>query len=82
MPTYTISVVNETFSSSNQHEESSVDVAAAQAVKAALEIGVEEVTSGKSFFAAEVKVGTATETVGRFVVSMGVSRLQIATETA
>lgn len=77
MPTFTINVVNETFSSSNNHEGASVDAAKAQALKAALGIGGEEIMGGKQFFAAEVKIGTANETVGRFVVSIGTSPLQI-----
>lgn len=77
MPTFTIDVVNETFSSSNNHEGPSLDAAKVQALKAALEIGAEEIIGGKQFFAAEVKIGSADETVGRFVVSIGTSPLQI-----
>jgi hypothetical protein len=78
MPIFTIKVVNETFSSSNEHEARSVDTATTQALRAALQIGTGEVLEGKQFFAAEVKVETANEVVGRFVVSIGASPLQIA----
>lgn len=77
MATFTIRVVNEDFSSSNEHETDSPDDARVQALKAALEIGADEVLSGKHFFAAEVKVETANQTVGRFVVSVGASPLVI-----
>ena len=77
MPTFQISITNETFASSNSHDVHSLDDATAQALTAALRIGSEEVAGGKPFFAAEVKVGTANETVGRFVVSIGASPLAI-----
>lgn len=78
MPTFTISVIDETFASSNDHEGPSVDMASAHAIEAALQIGAAEVIGGKSFFAAEVKVETANETVRRFVVSVGAAPLVIA----
>lgn len=77
MPTFTISVVNETFASSNQHEMTTLDNATAQALQAALQIGAEEIVAGKPFFAAEVKVESANQVVGRFMVSVGSSRLMI-----
>ena len=77
MATFTISVINEDFSTSNDHETHSADDAKEQALKAALQIGTDEVLAGKQFFAAEVKVETADQTVGRFVVSVGASPLAI-----
>lgn len=77
MPTFKISVVNETFTASDDHEVSSADHARVQALQAALQIGADEVVGGKQFFAAEVKVETAGEVVGRFVVSIGASPLAI-----
>lgn len=77
MPTFQISIVNETFASSNDHEMHSLDDASAEALKAALQIGSDEVAGGKQFFAAEVKVETSNELVGRFVVSIGASPLAI-----
>lgn len=75
MPNFTVSVVNESFSSSNQHDALSAEKAKAEALEAALQIGVAEVAAGKPFFAAEVKVETANQVVGRFVVSVGSSPL-------
>lgn len=77
MPTFTIKIVNETFNSSNNHSGSSMDAAKTQALKGALAVGAEEIIGGKQFFAAEVKIDTANETVARFVVSIGTSPLQI-----
>jgi hypothetical protein len=76
MPTYRITVTNQTFRSSNEHECSSTDAARKQGIRAALAIGSDEVTNGKPFFGAEVRVENGGETVGRFVVSIGSSPLQ------
>lgn len=77
MAIYTISIDNETFSSSDKHEGHSLDTATAQALEGALRIGAEEVVRGEKFFAAEVKVETEDQLVRRFVVSIGASPLQI-----
>lgn len=77
MPTFQITIVNETFSSSNNHEVQSLDSATSQALSAALRIGSDEVIGGNKFFAAEIKVETANEVVSRFVVSIGTTALAI-----
>ena len=77
MPMFRISIVNETFRSSNHHEAATASDAHQRAIKGALEIGVEEVAKGKPFFAAEVQVENGRQLVGRFVVSMGWSPLQM-----
>ena len=77
MPVFTIRIVNEHFAQSNNHEVHSLDRASSQALRGALEIGVDEVVNGKSFFAAEIRVETANEVVGRFMVSIGASPLQL-----
>lgn len=76
MPTFRISVINQTFRASNEHELPSFDEATRQGIKAALEIGTDEVTNGKSFFGAEVHVEEGEETRGKFVVSVGMSPIQ------
>ena len=76
MPMYRITVVNQTFSASNHHECPSTDAARKHGVRAALAIGSDEVTNGKPFFGAEVRVEQGDETLGRFVVSIGASPLQ------
>lgn len=80
MPTFDISVINETFSALHHHEGPSAEEAAQQGLKAALAIGVEEIVGGGRMFAAEVRVDAANQTVSRFIVSMGTSPLQIADE--
>lgn len=77
MPTFTISIVNETFAESNDHDITSIDTAKASALRGALEIGVDEIVAGKQFFGAEVKVETANQSIARFVVSVGASPLAI-----
>ena len=77
MPVFRVSVVNETFESSNHHDAATVSEAQQRAIKGALEIGVEELSKGKPFFGAEVRVENGDELVSRFVVSMGVSALQL-----
>jgi hypothetical protein len=74
--TFKISVVNESFATSEDHEAPSVETARTRALQAALQIGVEEVLRGKSFFAAEVKVRTENELVSRLIVSVGASPIQ------
>ena len=76
MQRYKISVVNETYATSEHHEAPSVETAKTRALQAALEIGVDEVLRGKNFFAAEVKVEAADELVSRLVVSVGASPIQ------
>jgi len=73
---FKISVVNESFATSEDHEAPSVETARTKALQAALQIGVDEVLRGKNFFAAEVKVQTANELVSRLVVSVGASPIQ------
>lgn len=76
MPIFRISVVNQTFRASDDHELPSVDAALKQGIKAALAIGSDEVTDGSPFFAAEIRIEDGPETLGRFVVSIGASPLQ------
>ena len=77
MPIFTISVVNESFTASDEHDVPSLDRATAEALRAALQIGTDEVVGGERFFAAEVKVETANEVVGRFIVSVGASPISL-----
>ena len=76
MPTFRVSVINQTFTACNDHDLPSLDDARKQGVKAALAIGGDEVVNGKSFFGAEVRVEDGDETLGRFLVSVGWSELQ------
>jgi hypothetical protein len=76
MPMYRITVVNQTFRASNEHECPSTDAAREHGIRAALAIGSDEVTKGKPFFGAEVRVENGDEILGRFLVSIGSSPLQ------
>lgn len=76
MPKFRITVINQTFTASDDHELASLNEAEKQGIKAALAIGVEEVANGNPYFGAEIRVEEDDETVGRFVVSIGASSLQ------
>lgn len=76
MPTLLVTVVNETIESRNHHEAATASDAYQRAIRGALEIGVDEVSNGKPFFGAEVKVENGDSLMGRFVVSVGASPLQ------
>lgn len=76
VPSYCISVINHTFRASDHYELSSFEDARAQAIKAALEIGSDEVANGTPFFGAEVVVEEGEEILARFVVSIGASSLK------
>ncbi|MFL6723012.1 MAG: hypothetical protein ACJ8FC_07035 [Sphingomicrobium sp.] len=76
MPLFKINVVNEHFTSSDEYDLPTVQVARNQAIKGALQIGAGEVGDGKPFFGAEVIVESDGERLARFIVSIGVSPLQ------
>lgn len=76
MPPFRITVVNESVTASDEHNLPAAEEAQREAIKAALEIGTEEIIKGKPFFGAEVKVERDSQVVERFVVSIGVSPLQ------
>jgi hypothetical protein len=76
VPTFNISIVNETFESSNTHEGHSAEEATAYALKGAFQIGIDEIVDGKPFFAAEVTIEGADKVLSRYVVSLGASRLR------
>ena len=76
MPFFRISVVNEDFCASEDHEMPSAESARKQGIKAALAMGADEVNGGKSFFGAEVRVEAGGDIICRSVVSLGASPLQ------
>lgn len=76
MGTFRITVVNNTFKASDDHELATIGEANREALKGALQIGVDEVCGGMPFFGAEVRVEDDGEVVSRFVVSIGASPLQ------
>ena len=76
MPTFRIRVINTEFDNSNEIHQPSADHARAEALKSALQIGVDEVCKGTPFFGAEVRVENGSEVVERLVVAIGVSPLR------
>lgn len=76
MPTYRVTIVNEHFSQSGDHE--AVDVIAAwkQAIGSALAIATEQVSHGSPFFGAEVRLEEGGKVLGRYVVSAGATPLK------
>ncbi len=76
MPTFRITVINQTFTACDDHDLPSFDAARVKGIKAALDIGSEEVAGGNPFFAAEVIVAEKDEKLGRFLVSIGASSIQ------
>jgi hypothetical protein len=82
VPTFRISVLNETFSACDEHELTTATAARNEAIKGALAIGSEEVAKGKKFFGAEVKIQQGDELIGRFVVSVGASPIENGTTKA
>ena len=81
MPTFRISVLNETFSASDEHELTTATDARDEAIKGALAIGSDEIAKGKKFFGAEVKIEQGEELIGCFVVSVGASPIENGTTT-
>ena len=75
MPSFRISVVNQHFRASNEHDLPSAEAARTEAIKGALQIGTGEVCMNRPFFGAEVSIESDGESVGRYVVSIGVSSL-------
>ena len=76
MPTFHIHVLNREFESRNEVDAAGFEEVRRQALRAALGIGIEEVTKGSSFFGAEVRVELDGELQERFMVGMGQSTLK------
>ena len=76
MPPFRISVINQHSASSDEHHLLTAEDAEREAIKAALEIGIDEVINGNPFFGAEAKVEHDGQLVGRYIVSIGVSPLR------
>jgi hypothetical protein len=76
MPTFRIRVINTDFDNSSEIDQPSADEARAEAVRSALQIGVDEVCQGTPFFGAEVRVENGSEVIERLVVAIGVSPLR------
>jgi hypothetical protein len=77
MPLYHTSVINKDFSSSDEMEFTTLEDARAQAMKAALDIGSDEIVRGKSFFGAEITIRQDNMIVDRVMVSIGHTPLKL-----
>ena len=75
MPKYLIRLVNDEFRAENEEEHPDAALAGKEAVRGALEVGVEQVLAGKRFYGAEVTVADG-NILERFVVSVGASPLK------
>lgn len=65
MATYRISVINEHFTSSNEHECGDVVTAWQQAIRGALAIAADQVSHGNPYFGAEIVLDEGKRRVGR-----------------
>ena len=76
MTTYRISVVNEHFSSIDEHECADVVTAWRQAIRGALAIAADQVSHGNPYFGAEIVLDEGKKRIGRYVVSVGAAPLK------
>lgn len=76
MPIFRIRITNSEFNDCSDSEFTDENSARAQALKAALAIGAEEICRGSCFFAAEASIEKDGDRLGRFMVSIGTSPLR------
>lgn len=76
MAIFNISIVNRTFESRNEHELPTASAAQAEAIRGALQIGIDEIDKGNAVFGAEVSVSNGGEKLARYVVAIAVSPLK------
>ena len=76
VPTYTVSIVNDHFSASEEQEAPDVTKAWQRAIRAAILIAEDQVSHGSPFFGAEVTLDEGNKRIGRYVVSVGATSLK------
>lgn len=76
MPLYRISVTNTHYDACEEQELPSPEAARQEAIKSALQLGIEEVDEAQSFFAAEIRIDEGDRSHGRYIVAIGVSPLK------
>ncbi len=76
MANYTVTIVNEHFTSSGEHEAADDIQIWKQAISSAITVAAEQVSHGNPFFGAEVTVTKGKEQIGRYVVSVGATPLK------
>ena len=76
MPLYRISVINSDFNAEESHELDDAESAWRYSLKAAFEIGFDEIMRGAKFYGAEVRIHHEDALLNRFMVSAGTTPLQ------
>jgi hypothetical protein len=76
VPTFRIHVTNTDTEAISDVDRQTPDEARTEALKSALQIGVDEVCKGKPFFGAEVRIKNGPDVLERLVVAIGVSPLR------
>jgi len=76
MPTYNLSIINEHFSQSAEHEAPDAIQAWQKAIAAAIDIAKDQVSHGNPFCGAEVRLEEGNRLIGRYVVSVGATPLK------
>jgi len=76
MPTFELHVINSDFNACQDLDARTVEEAMQRGLRAALQIGTDEICRGKPFFGAEVLVRDDGETRARMMISLGQSPLK------
>lgn len=76
VPTFQITIHNEDFTSSDAYDAESQEAALKHAIRSAISIASDEVSSGKPFFGAEVTLEKGEEELIRYVIAVGGSPLK------
>ena len=76
VPIYRISVINSDFKADEDHELDDSESARKYSLKAAFEIGFDQLVRGDKFYGAEVRIHQDGELVTRFLVSAGTTPLE------
>ncbi len=74
MPTFHITIINDSFKAANQEDLDDMEAAKQQALRGALEVGVEQLLGGQPIFGAEVIVADG-DVSERFLVMLSTSPL-------
>ena len=76
MPKYRVSVLNEHFTSEEELDSPDMNDALKRALKGALDIATEHVSSGQPFFGAKLTLSEGSKKLLRMVVSVGAAPLR------
>jgi hypothetical protein len=76
MPASRIRITNKDFESSCEANASGLEAVRSEALRAALQIGTDEVCAGKPFFGAEIAIENEHEPVERLIIAIGTSPLR------